>query len=173
MEEAYLSWKESEDLRQFPWDWESDIRPIELTIERNLEARGLYAPPTLFCAHGLTEDRSCTCDSVTRDYPGNHQLLASSRVELAINNWGPSLFPLISEAEVTLKGLRNMPGDDEEEYRSDYYGVTGVADVITAVNLRNADDENLILEYLEESEAYQNRLQSIDTDEYEVIIEEE
>ena len=48
MEEAYLEWQQDQQRRRFPWNWDPDIRNIELEIERRLEARNLYAPSNLF-----------------------------------------------------------------------------------------------------------------------------
>lgn len=171
MEEAYLEWKTDESQRQFPWGWESTIRNIELEIEKRLESQGLYAPPTLFCPYGLTEDRSCTCHTINSEPPEEHQLLASQRASAAINTWGQHLFPLISEAEVTLKGIRDMPEYEEGESRSDYYGVTGVADVISSVDLYNAPPGNMILNHIHQNEQLQEHLSEIDPSEYEIIID--
>ena len=40
MEEAYLEWKQSQQRKRFPWNWDPDIREIELRINQRLRARG-------------------------------------------------------------------------------------------------------------------------------------
>ncbi|MBC7345446.1 MAG: PD-(D/E)XK nuclease family protein, partial [Clostridia bacterium] len=57
-----------------------------------------------------------------------------------------------------------MPDYRPGKSRSDYYGVTGVADVIASVAIRSAPSDNLVLKYL------QPLISSAD-DEYEVIID--
>lgn len=171
MEEAFLKWQSKEEYKQFPWDWADMIREIELDIERRLESRGMYAPPTLFCPHGLTEERSCTCHIINSEPPEEHKLLASRRAQAAINTWGQHLFPLISEAEVTLKGIREMPEIEEGDSRSDYYGVTGIVDVISSVDLYDAPEGNLILSRIHQNEDLQSRIAELDESEYEIIID--
>jgi len=167
MEEAYLEWQQDQQRRRFPWNWDPDIRNIELEIERRLEARNLYAPPNLFCAYGLTPNRRCVCSS--RNPPHPHQLIASQRAEAAINTWGQHLFPLIDEAEVRLKGIRPMPNYQPGISRCNYYGITGVVDVISSVNLQNAPPGNLILHYLHQNTELQRTIANLT--EYEIIID--
>ena len=52
----------------------------------------------------------------------------SARLERSINLWGPHLFPLIIDAEMPLKGLRPL---EDENFRSDYYSINGVVDVLS------------------------------------------
>jgi len=40
LEEAYLVWKDNQQ-RRFPWNWNPEVRNIELEIDRRLRARGL------------------------------------------------------------------------------------------------------------------------------------
>jgi len=169
MEEAYLEWKQSQERRRFPWNWNPEIRDIELEIERRLEARNLYAPPNLFCAYGLTASRGCVCPG--KNPPQPHQLIASQRAEAAINTWGQHLFPLIDEAEVKLKGIRDMPNYQPGVSRCNYYGITGVADVISSVNLQNAPSGNLILHYIHQNPELQQIITNLDSPEYEIIID--
>lgn len=171
MEEAFLKWQSEEGYQQFPWDWTDMIREIELDIERRLESRGMYGPPTLFCAHGLTEERNCTCHTVNAGPPEAHKLLASRRAQTAINTWGQHLFPLISEAEVTLKGIRDMPEIEEGDSRSNYYGVTGIVDVISSVDLYEAPGGNLVINRIHQNDDLQSRITEIDGSEYEIIID--
>ncbi|MCQ5363244.1 MAG: hypothetical protein NO482_07545, partial [Candidatus Methanomethylicia archaeon] len=123
LNEAYRRWHESDSLHCFPWDWRTQIHDIELDINKRLNARGLLAPPGLFCP--------CTADGVEGFCPDEnhpHMLLASLRSEAAINTWGPHLFPLITNAEVKLRGTREMPEIDDKKRRAEYYGISGVAD---------------------------------------------
>ena len=48
MEEAYLRWRD-DDWKDFPWDWKTQIRDIELSIDKMMRARGLQPPANLFC----------------------------------------------------------------------------------------------------------------------------
>ncbi len=169
MEEAYRRWQDETSEQRFPWNWDPDVRDIELEVERRLEARGLYAPFGLFCAYGLTQSRQCTC--YTRNPPRQHQLIASQRTESAINTWGQHLFPLIAEAEVRLKGSRDMPNYQPNISRSNYYGVTGVIDVISSVNLINAPPGNLILHYIHQHTEVSQIINNLASQEYEIIID--
>lgn len=171
MEEAFLKWQSEEGYQQFPWNWTNMIREIELDIERRLESRGMYAPPTLFCPLDLTEERNCICHTVSSEPPEEHQLLASRRAEAAINTWGQHLFPLISEAEVTLKGIRDMSEIEAEERRSDYYSVTGIVDVISSVDLYDAPQGNMVLSRIHQNEQLQSRIADFEESEYEIIID--
>ncbi|MDW7726580.1 MAG: PD-(D/E)XK nuclease family protein [Candidatus Methanoperedens sp.] len=140
MEESYLEWRDN-NKRRFPWDWNTEIREIELEIDRRLRARGLYPPPRLFCPYSPSDTKKGLCPDA--NHP--HQLIASERIEAAINTWGQHLFPLIDDAEVKLKSIRNMPKYKKDISRSNYYGITGVIDVISSVNLQSAPTGNLIL----------------------------
>ena len=171
MEEAFLKWCSEDRYRQFPWDWSNLIREIELDIERRLESRGMYAPPTLFCPHGLTAKRKCTCHTVNAQHAADHKLLGSRRAEAAINTWGQHLFPLISEAEVTLKGIRDMPEIDKGGSRSNYYSVTGIVDVISSVDLYNAPSGNMLLSRIHQNTELQSRIAELGESEYEIIID--
>ena len=133
MEESYLRWKEH-NWRDFPWDWKTMIREVELEISNRMRSRGLNPPPNLFCTFPEKSENQGLCPD--HDHP--HKLVASIRAEKAINTWGPYLFPLIDDAEVRLKGVRDMPGYQKDVSRSNYYGVTGVIDVISSVKLADA-----------------------------------
>jgi len=61
-----------------------------------------------------------------------------------VNIWGPNLFPLIAQAEVRLKGIREMPSSISVA-RADYYEVQGIVDVLTSVELSTADPNNRLL----------------------------
>lgn len=121
MEEGYRVWRE--DAPSFPWSDER-ITEIEELIVRRLAARGLRYR--------------------------NRRLLEISqeRARRAINMLGPDLFPLISEAEWPLRSVRQMPAVQPAS-RAEYYEVSGVADVLTSVNLQSVAADNLILQALE------------------------
>lgn len=167
MEEAYLEWQHNQQRQRFPWSWDPDIRDIELQIDRRLRARGLYPPPRLFCPFTA----SSTTQGLCPDMSHPHQLIASMRTDAAINTWGQHLFPLISEAEVRLKSICDMPNYQSGVSRSNYYGITGVIDVISSVNLATAPAGNLILHYIHEHSELRQAIDSLSSPEYEIIID--
>lgn len=166
MEEAYLQWRDL-NKKTFPWDWSEIIRPIEMQNHRRLEARGLFPPPNLFCPYDNSTQRQGLCP----DHNHPHKLLASQRTEASINTWGQHLFPIIQEAEVKLTGIRPMPNYTHGISRSNYYGVTGVVDVLSSVTLNNAPPGNLILHYLQQNEQIQLLIDELPDQEYEIIID--
>lgn len=167
MEEAYLQWQHNPQRQRFPWNWNPEIRDIELQIDQRLRARGLYPPPRLFCPYTSSSTTQGLCSD--RNHP--HQLIASQRTEAAINTWGQHLFPLIAEAEVRLKGCRDMPNYQPNISRSNYYGITGVIDVISSVNLANAPPGNLILHYLHQHPEVSQIINNLSSQQYEIIID--
>lgn len=166
MEEAYLVWRD-QGKTHFPWDWKGDIRPIELEIAKRLKSKSLLPPPNLFCPFESPAQSKRLCPDT--NHP--HKMIASRRAEKAINTWGTHLFPLIHEAEVKLKGIRDMPNYRPNVSRSPYYGITGVIDVITSINLQNAPAGNLILHYIHGNRDLQNTIRLLDTPEYEIILD--
>ena len=68
---------------------------------------------------------------------------AYRRVEAAVNQLGPHLFPLIAFAEKKVIGSRSVP-ESTLELRCNNYEVHGVIDVLTHVNLETAPTDNLI-----------------------------
>jgi len=167
LEEAYLRWGNNFQLRRFPWKWGSDIRDIELEIDRRLRSKGLYPPPGLFCPYTTSTTSQGLCPNM--NHP--HKLIASQRTEAAINTWGQHLFPLISEAEVRLKGSRPMPKYKKGISRSNYYGITGVIDVISSVNLLMAPRGNLIVHNIHNHEEMQKIINNLSSQDYEIIID--
>lgn len=165
MEEAYRKWSHGLTPTTFPWDWGQHIRPIELEIARRLAARGLLAPVRLFCPHDGSNAR-CLCEDASAQ---NHKLIASRRTEAAINTWAPHLFPLISEAEVRLQGIRPMPVQGEP--RSDHYEISGVVDVIGSVRLTEAPRGNLILHYLCRHSGVQKAISNVQKGAFEIILD--
>lgn len=166
MEEAYLKWKD-DDWKDFPWDWQTQIRKVELEIHKRMESRGLQPPANLFCPFETESDHQGLCPD--HDHP--HKLVASIRAEAAINTWGPHLFPLVDDNEVRLKGIRDMPHYQKGRSRSNYYGVTGIIDVLSSVKLEEATDKNLIIKYLHQDPSFQEKLENLKSSKYEVIVD--
>ncbi len=166
LEEAYLNWRD-QGLRHFPLDWLQQIRPLEMQIHRRLIARGLFPPPNLFCPYDALNQSAGICPDA--NHP--HRLLASKRAEAAINTWGQYLFPLVDQAEVRLTGIRDMPGYKPKTSRSNYYGVTGIVDVLSSVNLNKAPRGNLILHFIRNFPDIENIIKNLPKQEYEIIID--
>ena len=167
MEEAYSRWRQGGQNQRFPWNWNPDMRDIELEIDRRLRVSGLYPTPRLFCPYTSSTYTQGLCPDT--NHP--HRLIASKRTEAAINTWGPHLFPLVHEAEVRLEGIRGMPNYAPGRSRSNYYGITGVADVISSVRLQNSAPGNLILRYVRNNASLQRIIDNLPSDEYEIIID--
>ncbi len=163
MEQAYIEWRDNDAKKRFDWEWKVDIRPIEMDIYQRLNAAGIRPSSKLFCHYDETETKKFGC--ADENHP--HQRISSRRTELAINTWGKHLFPLIKRAEIKLKDIQPMPDYDEQKSRSRYFGITGIVDVISSVNIRSAPAGNLILHYLENF----NLLEDLEDDEYEIIID--
>ena len=170
MEEAFLQWKYQHT--KFPWDWLTDIRPIEDKIDERLQVRGLYShDEDLFFSKSNHRDIK-----VLNEH--DHQKLASARAERAINLWGKHLFPLIDSSELLIKGIRKMPNYDENKSRSNYYGINGVVDVLTSMKIKDAQQSNLdtydnkIINFLKQNENFQKKIsQYYDYEDYEIIID--
>ena len=165
MEEGFLEWQNTK--KEFPWDWKKDIRPIEEMIDLRLRSRGLYPPPMFFCRYGENENDSL---GLCEDQNHPHKLLYSARAESSINVWGPDLFPLIDSAEVLIKSKRPMPNYDQKLSRSNYYGINGIIDVISSLKL-DENRNNTILENLNKDDEFLKVVESLKSDEYEVIID--
>ncbi|MEM4972859.1 MAG: PD-(D/E)XK nuclease family protein [Candidatus Hadarchaeales archaeon] len=170
MDEAYLRWKHDGQAKRFPWDWKSEIRPIELTVNKRLETRQITTSSDVFCPYPSDFKEKGRCED---EKHSEHKRIASKRAEEAINTWGKHLFPLIEEASVRLKGIREMPKN--YKYRCDYYGLTGVADVISSVKLESTQSaelsENLVLKYLHENRKIREIIDTLGSKEYEVIVD--
>ena len=143
LEMAYRFWREEEssggNAPAFPWpcakrgwrqsppEWEdNDIGRFADAVEQSLRQQGIQA-------------RS----AAARDS-------AYDRVELAVNELGPCLFPLISDAESKVIGTRPV-SDGQSAIRCDKYEVHGVIDVLTHVELRQASDDNIIRQCIQET----------------------
>lgn len=172
LEEAYLQWDLNN--KSFPWDWKTDIRPIEDMIDIRLQVGGLY-PYDEDLFYSLLNSELELEDLNEHD----HKKLASARAEKAINIWGPHLFPLINSSELLIKGIRKMPNYDENISRSNYYGINGVVDVLSSLkinknlNQTNLDNyDNMIVEFLKKDKKFQQKIANHNAgDEYEIIID--
>jgi len=117
MEEAYRRYRDSKQKRKpslppWPTGLLDDIRKL---IEDRLAVRGLVAwDPEL-------------------------KVLGYRRAEVAIQELGPHLFPLIAEAEVRLSGARMLPPIASSlQFRvADRYEMAGIVDVLTQVQLQD------------------------------------
>jgi len=167
MGEAFLRWKNSVELQNLPWAWIPTIREIEIEIHNRLSAKGLQPPPNLFCP--FTEETKF--QGFCRDKKHPHKLIASQRTEQAINTWGVHLFPLISESEVNLKGIRPMPNYREDVSRCNYYGVKGRIDVVTSVQIDRTKNDNRIIEFLLQNSEIKDNIANLGSREYEIIID--
>ncbi len=169
MEEAFLRWDnlENKDELNFPWDWRTEIRPIEEMIDKRLQSRGLYPPDEFYCYHNEPTEKAYSCP----DNQHPHKLLYSARAEAAINVWGPHLFPLIDNAELLIKGIRNMPNYQEGKSRSIYYSINGVIDVLSSIrmdeiaSLNNFNSENSLdsIQNSDKKSNFQSNLDSFTT----------
>lgn len=137
LEQAFRFWSEHHEEYPFPWpctrrewgadspNWEpNDIGGMANIIEEALLRQGKQA-------------RSAAARNA-----------AFRRVDRAVNQLGPHLFPLISAAEKKVIGTRVVP-DSELELRCANYEVHGVIDVLTNMTLGEAANENLIRAYVE------------------------
>ena len=167
LEEAYLRWKDKQDYREFPLNWKAKIRDIELTVYRRLAAGGIRAPPNIFCPYEEPNDKLGGCPNT--NHP--HQLIASKRVERALNIWAPHLFTLISEAEVKLKGTRPMPKYSQDVSRSRHYGITGIVDVLALLKVANAGSDNLILKKIKDEEFGPELIKEAEQNNFDIIID--
>ena len=72
------------------------------------------------------------------------------RVEMAINQLAPHLFPLIATAEKKVIGTRTVPAS-QVPLRCSNYEVHGIIDVLTHIQLGQVDNTNLIRRVVEQS----------------------
>ena len=143
LEMSYSFWKEAcetgKEVPAFPWpctkhewqrptpDWEEhDIGKFASIVENNLRQQGIQA-------------RSAD----TRD-------AAYLRIELAVNELGPILFPLIASAERKVIGTRPVPAG-QIQLRCDNYEVHGVIDVLTHITLSKVSDSNPIRQHVQDA----------------------
>ena len=143
LEMAYRFWSETtqsgEQTPAFPWpctprQWSSeepiwqqhDIGGFANSVEEALRRQGKQARST--------DAR----DSAYR------------RVEVAVNELGPYLFPLIASAERRVIGTRPVPVGSVA-LRCDNYEVHGIVDVLTHMTLTQGPDSNVIRDYVHQA----------------------
>lgn len=165
MEEAYLRWKTWDEMPELPWDWQKEIRDIELAVSKRLAAGGLRAPRRVFCPFKEPNGLMGPCGDT--NHP--HKWIASRRAERAINFVGPHLFELISEPEVKLKATRPMPNFVENKSRSNYFGITGIIDVLASSDIKR-DENNFILNMLGKTDEGRKLIESFE-DNFEIIVD--
>jgi len=133
MEEGFLKYRKDKDegTLKLPWDFKT-VQEISMGVAKRLEKKGLKPYLRLF---------------VMDDDPKKYeQGLANRRAYLSLFTWATHLFPLIDTNEVKLEDVRPMK--DPSVSRSDYYAVTGIADVITSINLNDVKADNRVMQYL-------------------------
>jgi hypothetical protein len=124
LEEAFRRYEE-EEIELPPWP-EERIEEIRNLIKRRLAAQGLPVGDV------------------------DSERIADERAEIAINDLGPELFPLIHQAEVRLQGARPMPEEQIPSHlqtrEADQYEISGIIDVVTDVQLTDPEiaDNQLI-----------------------------
>jgi hypothetical protein len=163
MEEAYARWRDPQWPRyaqSFPWTWQDHLREIELVIYQRLMGRGLAPPP------GLLYRRLARADYATAEQ--ENRGIASLRFEMALNSWGPHLFPLVESAEVRLRG--SLPMDDAARYRASRFSVTGIVDVLSSVRLRQAPGNNVIIRRLRENPNIRREMEE-SAEDFDVIVD--
>ena len=140
LEMAYRYWKTIRDAGQqppaFPWpctkrEWKKDsptpiwadhdIGKFAHAVEESLEQRGKTAR-----SHSVRDE-------------------AYRRVEVAVNDIGKHLFPLITDAESKVIATQDIPTNDANlSIRTDKYEIHGIIDVLASVNLSQAAGDNPI-----------------------------
>ena len=151
MEEGCLHYKEG--LLTFPCSPEY-VQRLCVDVANRLRAKGLFAT-RIFAFEDTPEKKAM-------DHPAN------KRAFTAISMLGPSLFPLITGNEIRLNGMRDMPGYDPNLSRNKHYTITGIADVVSHIDL-DADKDNMIVRYLMSKDEVRALIES--NREFEVIID--
>ena len=136
MEAAFRIWKGSPIPLAFPWPFNPtpfrgspppgrtnhDIGAIADQVEGNLRAQGKN--------------------------PRSEDLYRSAlrRAQLAVNELGPALFPLIAMAEERVIGTRDLPpnGTGPAHRRTRMYELHGIIDVVTDIELGVAPETNVL-----------------------------
>ena len=166
MEEAFLVWKkelEETGLSKTHWTF-NEVQKISVEIAKRLKSKGLKPYSGIFC-NCCEKGPKGWCDD--EDHP--HHLVANERAYCAVEKWGPHLFPLIQENEKRLQGIRPMPGYDPEKSRAQLYSITGVADVISSINIANCSPDNKLVALLRENECINKMIEEYP--EFEVVID--
>lgn len=153
MEEAFLMWKEGQfDIDQITFE---EVQSISVKVADRLEVKGLRPYANLFQRED-TPDKKCK------------NCLANQRAFKSLYVWAPHLFPLVEGNEVPLENIRAMP-DTSYGARSDFYAMTGVADVITSIKISEIATNNRIMQYLTDNDIIKEYIDRYD--EFEIVID--
>jgi hypothetical protein len=141
LESAYRAWKLSAP--QFPWPSNPTQYRQPAPTNRAAHDIGLLGDVVegTLRARGKNPRSGATRDSAYR------------RVERAINELGPHLFPLISSAEEAVIGTRFVPpaGPGMLTGRARMYELHGIIDVLTDIQLTTSPSSNIIKQALQNS----------------------
>ncbi len=137
MELAYRIWGGTASTLSFPW-------PANPTPYHG-------QPPPGRAAHDIGTIGD-TVESTLRAVGKNPRSAAARdsayvRAHMAVNEFGPHLFPLIASAEEKVIGTRRIPPQpvgSPLRARAELYELHGVIDVLTNIQLTNALDANII-----------------------------
>ncbi len=154
LEEAYRFWNLHHT--QFPWPYAPPQWPPQLAapIQDNNDIGSLGHRVEVRLAASGKRSRSATARAA-----------AYRRVEAAVNQLCPHLFPLISAAEERISGTRAMPAlPAGEAPRGTRYELTGIVDVISSVMLGGANANPLVA-------LIQSQLPNVPAGEYDVIVD--
>ena len=135
METAYRTWLASHP--PFPW-------PCTPT-PHNSSAPGGRLDYDIGTIGDLVESTLAAAGKVPRSRDLRES--AYERAQLAVNELGPALFPLIRSAEERVIGTRPMPSGAAA--RAKMYELHGIMDVLSALDLREKD--NLICKSVQEA----------------------
>lgn len=166
MEEAYLIWKkelENTGVSKSRWTFD-EVQAISVEVAKRLKSKGLKPYSHIFC--NCTEKGS---KGWCEDENHPHHLVANERAFFAVNGWGPHLFPLIMDNEKKLQGIRPMPNYDPDKSRANLYSITGVADVISSINMEKCSPNNKLVSLLRENKKINELIEK--NPEFEVIID--
>lgn len=145
LEAAFRIWRGSGGTLAFPWPYTAvpdDARPEQ--------------PPAGLAAHDLRvfawPIEEALMFEGKRARSRRARIAAYRRAEAAVNQLGPHLFPLIADAEQKVLGSRLIPPlAGGTEGRSNRYALRGVIDVLTNVELADANPDNIIRRAVQEA----------------------
>jgi CRISPR/Cas system-associated exonuclease Cas4 (RecB family) len=154
LEEAYRHWNLNHT--QFPWPYTPPQWPPQLDAAipntNNIASFGHRVEVRLAASGKRSRSRAA-------------REAAYRRVEVAVNQLCPYLFPLITAAEERISGTRAMPTlATGETARGTRYELTGIVDVISSIMLGASDTNPLVA-------LIQSQLSSVSAGEYDLIVD--